>query len=371
MRLAIWAALVSCAAIVSAYAQQQTPAAAMVGVVKAERSPIEKTLTFVGRVEAINRVEVRARVTGYLEEILFKEGDVVKQGAPLYRIEQSLFQAAVEQAQGALERSKGAQALTEIQLKRAQDLVEKQAGTVVARDQAKAADDGAKGTVMQDDANLRTAQINLGYTDIMSPIEGEVGKTNVTKGNVVGPDTGVLTIIVSQDPMYVTFPVSDRDLLRARESGRRAGKKDYTEFKVRIRFSNGTKYEHVGTVNFVNVTVDRATDTVLARATMPNPDSILIDGQLVTVEVEIGAPEQKVVVPQAALIADQEGVYLFVVEDGKAVVKRVKPGGPSGTGVVIDEGLQGGEQVIVQGLQAVRPGASVRAQPLQPGPMGG
>ena len=371
MRARIAAMLLICAISVPANAQQPSPATVPVGVVKAERTAIEKSLKFVGRIEAVNRVEVRARVTGYLEEVLFREGDLIKQGAPLYRIEHGLYQAAVEQAQGALERSKGAQALTEIQLKRAQDLVEKQAGTVVARDQAKAADDEAKGAIMQDDANLKTAQINLGYTDIASPIEGEVGKTNVTKGNVVGPNSGVLTVIVSQDPMYVTFPVSDRDFLRAREAGRQVGKKDLTEFKARIRFSDGSTYDQMGSVDFVNVTVDRATDTVLVRATVPNPKNALIDGQLVTVEVIIGEPQEKVVVPQAALIADQEGVYVFIVENGKAFMKRVKPGREDGTGVVIDQGLAGGELVIVQGLQSVRPGVEVVANPLQQAISGG
>jgi len=351
----IWPVLLLCGLAIPADAQQ-APTPVTVGVVKAERSAITRTQTFVGRVEAVNRVEVRARVTGYLEEVLFKEGEPVKAGAPLYRIEHGLFQAAVEQAQGALERSKAAQVLTQIQLQRAQDLMDRQAGTVVARDQAKAADDQAKGGVMTDEANLATANINLGYTDITSPIDGEAGKTNITKGNVVGPDSGVLTIIVSQDPMYVTFPVSDRELLRAREAGRAAGYEDFKDYKVRIRFSDGSAYDQMGTLNFLNVTVDRPTDTVLARATVPNPKAVLIDGQLVTVELEIGAPQEKVVVPQAALIADQGGVYVFVVEDGKAVIKRVKPGGASGTGVVIDEGLAGGELVIVDRLQAVRPG---------------
>jgi membrane fusion protein (multidrug efflux system) len=147
--------------------------------------------------------------------------------------------------------------------------------------------------------------------------------------------------------------------------------KDFGDFKVRIRFSNGSLYDQTGTINFINVTVDRTTDTVLARASMPNPKSILIDGQLVTVEIEIGAPQEKVVVPQSALIADQGGVYVFVVEDGKAVTRRVKTGGESGTGIVIDEGLKGGELVIVDRLQAVRPGGAVVAQPVQPAVSGG
>src|SRR5262249_37352144 len=155
------------------------------------------------RVEAINRVEIKARVVGFLEAVLFKEGDPVKQGDPLYRIESGLYQAAVEQAEGALERSKAAKELSAGQLQRAQDLVDKNAGTVVARDQQKAADDQAAGQIMSDDASLATARINLGYTHIASPIDGKVSKTNVTRGNLVGPDSGTLTMIVSQEPMYV------------------------------------------------------------------------------------------------------------------------------------------------------------------------
>jgi membrane fusion protein (multidrug efflux system) len=368
MRLAICAAFLIWGFVLPAQAQQPPPAAVPVGVVKAERKPIAKTLDFVGRVDAIERVEVRARVTGYLEAVLFKEGDLVKEGAPLYRIEHGLFQAAVEQAQGALERSKAAKTLTAIQLQRAQDLLDKSAGTAVARDQALAADQQAKGGVMSDEANLQTAQINLGYTDITSPIAGKVGKTNITKGNVVAPDSGVLTIIVSQDPMYLTFPVSQREFLRAQQAGRHV---DIKDIKVRIRFADGSLYDQVGSVNFVNVTVDRTTDTVLVRASVPNPKGALIDGQLVRVNLEAGTPEEKIVVPQAALIADQEGIYVFAVEDGKAVQKRVKTGGESGTGVVVDEGLSGGELVIVEGLQGVRPGIAVRATPLQPAVTGG
>jgi membrane fusion protein, multidrug efflux system len=368
MRIAICAAVLAGGLILPADAQQTQPVAVPVGVVKAEKKPIAQSLDFVGRVEAVDRVEVRARVTGYLEAVLFKEGDAIAAGAPLYRIEHGLFQAAVEQAQGALERSRAAKTLSEIQLQRAEDLVQKEAGTVVARDQARAADQQANGAVMTDEASLATAKINLGYTDIVSPIKGRVGRTNITPGNVVGPQSGVLTMIVSQDPMYVTFPVSQREFLRAQEAGHRI---DIRTIKVRIRFADGSLYDQEGSVDFVNVTVDRATDTVLARASVPNPKSALIDGQLVQVDLEAGTPDQKVVIPQAALIADQEGVYVFVVEDGKAVVKRVKPGGEAGTGVAIDSGLNGGEEVIVEGLQAVRPGAPVRASPIQSALTGG
>jgi membrane fusion protein (multidrug efflux system) len=361
MRLAIGVILLICGFAFPALAQEKAPAVVPVGVVKAERRPIAKTLDFVGRVEAINRVEIKARVEGFLEVILFKEGDIVHEGNPLYRIEKGLFRAAVEQAEGALERSKASKILSAVQLRRAEELLAKNAGTAVARDQALAADQQARGAILVDEANLETAKINLGYTDIASPITGKIGKTNITKGNVVGPNSGTLTTIVSQDPMYVTFPVSQRDFLRAQQSGHPV---DTKNVKVQLRFANGTIYDHMGAINFIDMTVDRSTDTVLVRATFPNPVGGLIDGQLVRVDLESGAPEEKVVVPQAALIADQQGVYIFVVEGGNAAVRRLKLGGESGTDVVVEEGLSGGELIIVEGIQNVRPGTPVRANPL-------
>lgn len=358
-RAGLSAALLLAALAVPADAQKA--AAPAVGTVYAERKPIAKAMDFIGRIEAIDRVVVQVRVKGYLEKILFKEGDVVKQGDALYQIEKGMFQAAVEDAQGALERAKATKALTEIQLQRKEELLSKQAGTAVARDEAFAADEEARGAMLQAQARLDKANIDLGYTDITSPISGKISKTNVTAGNVVSPDSGSLTLIVSQDPMYVTFPVSQRDLLQAQVSGRAAELKD---IKVRLRFANGSMYQQEGTINFVDVSVNRATDTVIARATMPNPDGILIDGQLVGVVLESGRPDERVVVPQAALIADQEGVYVFIVEDGKAAVRRVRTGAESGADIVILDGLKGGEQVIVEGLQSVRPGQDVMATPL-------
>lgn len=337
------------------------PAAVPVGIVTAERKPVTKSLDFVGRVEAIQRVEIKARIVGYLEKIDFKEGDLIKQGAALYSIEKGLFEAAVGRAEGALEKDKAAKTLTEVQLQRAEELLGKQAGTQVARDQALAADQTAAAALLVDDANLKTAKINLGYTDITSPIAGKVGKTNITIGNVVGPDTGPLTVVVSQDPMYVSFPVSQREFLAAQETRHQI---DLTGIKVTLNFSDGTAYKHEGKINFVDVQVDRATDTILVRASFPNPDSALVDGQLVRVALESGTAEEKIVIPQAALISDQEGVYVFVVDGGKAAIRRVKTGGASGTGIIVDQGLTVGEQVVVEGTQALRPGSPVKASPL-------
>src|SRR5215469_18785568 len=268
MRVTIWAALLICAAYASP-AHTQAPATISVGTVTAEKRPVAKALDFVGRVEAINRVEIRARVKGYLEAVLFKEGDVVKEGTPLYRIEKGLFQASVDQAQGALETSKAQHELAVKTRKRQDELFAKNVAAEKARDEAIAAEGMAKGAIMTNEGNLQTAQINLGYTDIVAPITGKVGRTTLTKGNVVGPDSGILTTIVSQDPMYVTFPVSQREFLQAAETGRSTDRRD---IKVQVRFSDGTLYNHVGQINFVDVTVDRTTDTVIARAIIPNPD---------------------------------------------------------------------------------------------------
>lgn len=347
----------------AAFAQQ--PKLVSVGVVTAERRPVSRSMDFVGRIDGIKKVDVRARVKGFLEHILFKEGDTVKAGAPLYSLEKGQFEAEVAQAQGAVERSKAALSLATLQRQRAEELLTRQAGTTVARDQAIAAEQQAQGSVMTDEANLALAKINLDYTNITSPIAGRIGKTAFTEGNVVGPDSGPLTTIVSQDPMYVTFPVSQREFLRVQASDDRV---DLKNIAVKLRFSDGRIYDQVGRVNFVDVAVDRATDSITLRATVPNPAGVLVDGQLVRVLLEAGTPEEGVVVPQAALLADQEGVYVFVIEDGKAVTKRIKIGDKVGSSIVVKEGLQGGEQVVLQGLQSLKPGVGVSASVVEQPP---
>jgi membrane fusion protein (multidrug efflux system) len=158
--------------------------------------------------------------------------------------------------------------------------------------------------------------------------------------------------------------VSQREFLKVQhEQERRAREQELT---VRIRFSDGSTYPQTGNINFVDVKVNRATDTILVRATLPNPNGTLIDGQLVQVSVAGEKPEEKVLVPQSALIVDQQGTYVFVVEDGKAAVRRVKLGGESGPDSIIDSGLKGGEQVIVQGMESLRPGTPVIASPAPP-----
>ncbi|WP_248307463.1 efflux RND transporter periplasmic adaptor subunit [Bosea sp. FBZP-16] len=344
-----------------ALAQQPAPTAVPVGTVMAEKRAITQTADFVGRIEAVNRVDIRARVIGYLEEVLFKDGATVAEGAPLFRIERAPFEAAVEQAQGALEKAQGALQNATVQRQRAEELLRTNAGSVAIRDQRVAEEKGAQGDLTVAEANLKSAQINLGYTEIKAPIAGRIGRTKVTKGNVVGPDSGVLAQIVSDDPMYVTFPVSQREFLALKTNRLPA---DGSAPLVSLKFSDGSTYDQQGRVDFVDVSVERSTDTVLVRATLPNPGGKLLDGTLVRVGVQAPQSEEKVLVPQSALIADQQGSYVFAVEDGKAVVKRVKVGAEAGSYIAIDQGLSGNEQIVIQGLQNLRPGVPVLASPV-------
>ena len=361
MRLFISVAAALCIIVEAPQGLAQEQTAIPVGTLAAELRPITKATEFVGRVEAEERVDIRARVTGYLQEVLFKEGAIVKQGDVLFRIERDSFDAAVQQARGALLKAQGEFANATAQRARTEELARTAAASRALLDVRVAAEKSAQGDVVVADANLKTATVNIGYTEIVAPISGQIGRSKFTKGNVVGPDSGVLTTIVSQDPMYVTFPVSQREFLKVKQLEERKARQQV--LGVRLRFSDGSTYDRTGRIDFVDVTVDRGTDTVLVRATMPNPNGILIDGQLVRVSVEADKPEDKVLVPQSALIVDQRGTYVFVVVDGKATATRVKLGGESGAYAVVEDGLKGGEQVIVQGMESLRPGAPVLASP--------
>jgi membrane fusion protein (multidrug efflux system) len=363
MRLFNLSAAVLCPLAMLPGARAQQPTAVPVEIIVAKRQPVARSSDFVGRIEAVERVDIRARITGFLHKIDFKEGDLVKQGDVLYQIEPDSFQAAVLQAQGALFQAQAKYANASVQRSRAEELVKTSATSRAELDRQIAAEKGAQGEVVTADANLKTANINLAYSTIVAPITGEIGRTKVTVGNVVSPESGPLTTIVSKDPMYVTFPVSQREFLKIQGEERRTRQ---AALSVRVRFSDGSLYPESGQINFVDVVVDRATDTVTVRATLPNPQGMLVDGQLVRVAVATEKQEEKVLIPQAALIADQQGIYVFLDVDGKAAVQRLKLGGELGSSVIVNEGLQGGEHVIVQGMETLRPGAPVLASPAPP-----
>jgi membrane fusion protein, multidrug efflux system len=339
---------------------QPAPAAVPVGTVAAALQPITPGADFVGRVEAIDRVEIRARVTGFLLETFFKEGDTVQEGAKLFQIDPAPFDAALQQAQGALLQAQGTLDNATTQRARAEELLKTNATSVATRDDRLAAERNAQGALAMAQANVKTAQINLDYTTIVAPIAGRIGRAKVSRGNVVSPETGPLTLIVSQDPMYVAFPVSQREFLRIRQEGREEKRENLV---VKLRFADGSYYDQNGEIDFVDVTVNKDTDTILVRARVPSPAGALTDGQYVRVLVQRDKPVEKIVIPQASLLANQTGPYVFIVEDGKAAPKPVKTGPEVGTGIAIEQGLNVGDLVVVSGLQSLRPGAPVLATP--------
>jgi len=332
-----------------------------VGVTLAAMKGVSRADQFVGRIQAIGIVGVRARVEGFIEKVLFTEGQDVKAGDILYQIEKAQYQALVDQAKANLAAAVATTTNAQLQYNRSLQLVKNQYTPQATVDQNKAAWETAKAQVLQTQAALTQTEINLGYTDIRSPIDGRIGRTALTVGNLVNPASGVLTTIVSQDPIYVLFPVSQRQLEDIRES-RRQQDGSLTKIQILVTLSNGKQYPLPGVWNFTDPQVDQQTDTLIMRATLPNPDRLLVDGEFVTVEIKEKKQQPRLVVPQAALQVDQAGYYVLVVDDDNKVEQRRVTVGPNqGLDSVIQSGLKEGEKVIVEGVQKVRPGQLVKA----------
>jgi len=340
-------------------AAQSAPPPPAVSVTPVVTREVTETIDYIGRLTAIEKVDIVARVQGFLEERNFKEGQYVKTGDLLFRIEQATYKAAVEQAQATLAKAKATEVNAKLQFERGKELVRNQNIPQSILDQRAADEAAARASVMEAQAALDQAEINLGYTEIRSPIDGRIGLAIVTKGNLVQTSSGKLATIVSQDPIYVTFQVSQRNLLdyfrrRAEDPGKN------THVNVRIKLPNGTIYPHPGMSDFLDVQVDPTTDTVTVRATVPNPDHVLIPGGVVGITVERGAPKSTLTIPQAAVLLDQAGRYVLVVgSDKKVEQRRITTGADQGRDIVVSDGLKEGEQVIVEGIQKVRPGQVV------------
>ena len=360
--------------VTSAMAQPAPSGPPPVGVITVERRSMTDAYEFNGRIQAINSVNIVARVTAFLEQQLFTAGTDVKKGDLLYTLERPPYQATVDVQKAAVTQAEAQLDNGNIELWRKLDLVQKNAGTQQALDAAEATQRTQTAQVLAAKAQLESAQINLDYTEIRSPIDGRIGRTSVTIGNVVSMASGTLTTVVSQDPMYVVFPVPTRRAIELREEYSKNG--GFDEVKVRLRLPDGTMYGQTGKVDFINNATAQDTDTLTVRGVIPNPVleaekaggvnlRELIADEFVTVLLESVKPREVIAVPRAAILSDQEGSYVYVVDDHNiARQRRVRLGQMTPEIAGIDAGLQKGEQVIVEGVQRARPNA-----PVTPGPV--
>jgi membrane fusion protein (multidrug efflux system) len=340
-----------------AAAQGAPPPAVTVAPVVSRQ--VTETGDFIGRVVAIDKVDIVARVSGFIKERNFTEGQQVKTGDLLFHIEPDIYKATVDQQSANVARAKATEVNANLQLQRGQELVRNQNIPQSTVDQRAADEQAAQADVLQAQALLEQAKINLGYTEIRSPIDGRIGLANFTVGNLVSPSSGTLATIVSQDPIYVTFQASEADVIEYKHRIAASADKN-PHVNIHIKLPDGSMYPHAGRTNLLDVQVQPDTDTILVRAQLPNPEGMLIPGGIVGVLVDRGAAQSSLVIPQSAVQLDQAGRYVMLVgADKKVEQRRVVTGIEQGRDIVVTQGLKEGEIVIVEGIQKVHPGQIV------------
>lgn len=312
----------------------------------------------VGRVEAMARVELEARVSGNLEQQHFQEGTRVDKGQLLFSIEQASYQIQVKQAEATLAGAKAALKNSQAELLRKQQLKKKGVASRAELDQAEAARDQALAQVSQAEAGLENARLNLSYTKIHSPINGRIGKVELTPGNLVKSNSGILATVVQTDPVYVELSVSEKIMI---ESRRRGAKPDNPDVSASLILADGSRYPHPGHFNFISPEVDRHTDTLVIRATFANPDNLLLPGAFVRVEIAKTEQQPVIAVPQSSVQKNKQGYFVLTVDRNDVVLLKQVQMGRQYQGLwEVTAGLNTGEQLIIEGLQKVRPGITVR-----------
>ena len=348
-----------------------------VGVVKATKQPITESNEFIGRIEAINKVDVVARVTAFMDKVDFIDGAEVKKGDLLYELERGPFQADLDAKKAVADQYDAQLTNAKLSQDRAQALLKTNAGAQATVDSTTAAQKALEAQLLGARASVEQSQINLNYTRIASPIDGKLGRTKITPGNVVSLSSGTLVTIVSQDPMYVSFPVAVRTLLQLRQ--KYVPKGGFKAVTIKVKLPDGRIYDKAGVLNFVDNTVQASTDTITLRGTIPNPTLAmatptsavreLTDQEFVTVMLEGVTPVEVLAIPRAAVLMDQQGEYVYVVgSDNKATRRSVKLGQSTPAIASVVEGLKEGELVVAEGVQRVKAGSVVTPTPVTPAP---
>lgn len=311
--------------------------------------------SYIGRVQAIDKVTIRARVDGFIAERGFDEGKEVKRDQVLFALENDPYDAALALAKANLANANAARGLAQATYNRTKELADRGTSSQATLDDAKSKLAQTTASVQASEAEVKRAELNLGYTKIRAPMDGRTGRATYSVGEYVGPTSNPLVTLVRQDPMYVAFPVPQRVLLAVRRERRASD-----SVLVRLQLPDGSTYEHDGVIKFSEVEGNAGTDTITVRATFPNPDRLLVDQQIVGVSVVAKEPQLKLMMSQSALLLDQQGAYVLVVTpDNKVDSRRIVVGEQRGSRIVVTSGLSEGERVIVSGQQKVRPGIAV------------
>ena len=321
---------------------------------------------YTGRLEAVESVEIRPQVSGYLQQVNFDEGRDVRKGDVLFVIDPRPFQAELDRVQAEVDRARTAATLAGTDLVRAEKLLSTRAMSQEEYDQRKAAHVSAMAAVKAAEAGVEVARLNLAYTRVTSPISGRVGRAEVTVGNLVSGGQGGaatrLTTVVSLAPMYVYFEAAERDYLKyidLARSGERPLSREHAN-PVVMALGNETEYSHQGYMDFVDNRVNASTGTLLGRAVFPNPDRFLVPGMFVRVRLAGTSTYKGALINDRAILTDQDRRYVLVVGEGDKLEYRAITTGPMVDGLrAVREGLKPGERIIVNGLQRVRPGMVV------------
>lgn len=367
--LILWMALASSlAACGQSTEQKQTPPPPEVTSLVVKKADVPRVFEYVGQVSGFRDVEVRARVGGIVMKRLYEEGRHVKQGDPLFLIDQEPMRASFDQAKAAL-------AVEEARLQRARQefarirpLVTEKAVSQKDYDDAVASLESAQASAAVARARLREAQINMNYTKVTAPISGMTSKEVVSEGSLVGAgQNGLLTIISQVDPVYVNFSMADNDALLMRrmiQNGQLIMPRG-DALDVELRLADGTFFKNIGRMSFTDNLIDPTTGTLRARAQFDNPDGELLPGQFVRVFMKGAVQKNTLLVPQRAVMSTAQGTMVMTINKQNIVEPRpVKIGQEIGRDFVIEEGLKGGETIIVDGIMKARPGSPVTAIPL-------
>lgn len=346
-------------------AAPRTPPPIEVTVVEPSVREITDHEDFTGQTEAYRSIDIRARVTGYLDKVNFREGAEVEEGALLFEIDPRPYQAEVDRAQATVEQAQARLTRLEADLKRAESLYAKSTITTEQYERALAERNDAKGALGAAQATLDLSRLNVEFTKVMAPISGRLSRQYLDPGNLVKGDETVLTRLVSQDPMYVYFDINERTMLRVWRAHQMepssAGERP--KLPVLMGLSDEEGYPHQGTIDFEENRVDPGTGTLRVRGVFSNTKRVFTPGLFVRVRIPIGEPYQAILVPEQAVGTDQGQKFLYVVDDQSQIVYRpIKAGGLHEGFRVVTEGLTTDEKVVVSGLQRVRPGAKVEAK---------